>query len=163
MYLTSLVLVLSVFVGLTGCDDPEIKSIRKTYLPTKTDQVEKAIELLQEYRQIFKEGAQNSAQRLDSGSGNVFQTIDDAHTLSDAYSTYAQNLQTIDVSECPADFQARFKNYVQSETKMANIFKRVANMDIPAKSEGDRAKQNVDASLESLKSLVKQKYGISLD
>lgn len=160
MYLASLVLVLSVFVGLTGCDDPEIQKLQKTYLPTESDHVEKAMELVQEYKQIFADRGRSSYNRLESGSGGFFQDVDDIRAISEAYSTYAQNIQTIDISKCPVDFQARFKNYVQCEAKMASVFASVTSGNIFAMSEGDRAKENVDAAWEALTSLAVEKYGM---
>ena len=177
MCLTKLILVLCVAFSLAGCDKPKpvrhfTPAPKPQPAPTPADYVLKAIQLQLEYHNIFSESvyrASNRAKNRSSDFAGVVSTIGDVRSLPEAMAVYIRNLQSIDLSNCPADFQARFNAYVQSEINVLNLAAGVTHPDsledliggmINVGMTKDQVAQERDAAKAALYRLAEEKYGV---
>ena len=177
MCLTKLILVLCVAFSLVGCDRPKpvhhfTPALSPQPAPTPADYVLKAIQLQLEYHNILSESldrAGNRAKNRSDDLAGVAGSIGDVRSLTEAMAVYIRNLQSIDLSHCPADFQARFNAYIQSEINALNLAAGITHPDsledliggmFTAGMAGEQVTQERDAAKAALYQLAEEKYGV---
>ncbi|MCR5165418.1 MAG: SEL1-like repeat protein [Thermoguttaceae bacterium] len=149
--------------------------------PTPNVHVQKAMNQLVAFEKIRTESLQMTGQRMQCRPGNLggfLGEIGDIRSVTQHMATYVQNLQTINISACPADFQVAFVFYVQCE---ANYVGLLAGMTHPENNggndiwegllggifvaglAGEQVEKDLYSSREKLFDLATKKYGVQLE
>lgn len=92
--------------------------------PTPTDYVLEVINLQIEYQRVFNESMERMGERMKNRQEDfegVVGAVGDMRVSAENFAQYIQNLQRIDISKCPADFQVRFNTYVNSEIRVLEL------------------------------------------
>ncbi|MDO4628928.1 MAG: hypothetical protein Q4C70_07060 [Planctomycetia bacterium] len=141
--------------------------------PTPADYVCEAMTFLCEYnalRQNSMEQAQQRAQGYSNDVQGVMGVIGDIRSFSETQARYLRNVSTIDISNCPVDFQTKFRNYVQLETEILNLLAGFTHPDslegflggtLNVVIRGDQLSTEINVATEALFSLARDKYGFT--
>lgn len=92
--------------GDSGFESPVVAGTKPSEPMTAEEHVDDAMDKLLEYQDSFIESIERN---------------DGQRSFTNAMKTYIENIENVDINNCPNDFQARFNNYIQAEKRVLEL------------------------------------------